>query len=69
MQPEEIDEKVKKYGKGAVYLGESLWANPVGRALIITAGGIVGFGLLGVAFRVAAYTMNGYKDYAAAAKR
>ncbi len=69
MQPQEIDKTIEKYGKGAVYLGESMWANPAGRTLIILAAGLVGLGLLGVGFRVAAFTMNGYKDYAAAAKR
>lgn len=69
MEAEEIDATIRKTGKGVVYLGEQLWENPFGKAFIVCGCGLLAMGMLGIGFKVGAFTMNQYKDFKHAYKR
>ena len=45
------------------------WNNPIGKFSIIALAGLGGVAFSGLVLRVAAYALNGYKDYRDAAKR
>ncbi len=45
------------------------WNNPIGKFGIIALAGLGGVAFSGLILRVAAYALNGYKDFKEAAKR
>lgn len=48
---------------------QQAWGNPVGKAVIITAGTLTIIGLAGFSLKILAFSVNGYKDFKSALKR
>lgn len=61
--------EVADYPKGVAYIANNIWDNKLGKTIVILSGGLVALGLLGIGFKVSAFTMNCYKDFRAASKR
>jgi hypothetical protein len=60
---------LEKLSKGAKNLGKEISNDPVGKTLKYAGYALVGIGLLGLALKVGAFTMDCYNDFRDASKR